>query len=180
MWALGPLYGRLLDTFGPAPVLYPCSLLCVFALCMTSLADEYYQIFLAQGLGFGIGAGGVFTAAMVCVGQWFVKRRGLALGIAACGSSTGGVIFPIFLNKIVSDVGFYGAIRYTALFIGILLAGSCFMVRSRLPRKAWNKDAPWLDLSLFKERQFALYCLGAFFVMFVSFRAHLSRFIANH
>ncbi|KAJ6128117.1 hypothetical protein N7471_009334 [Penicillium samsonianum] len=165
MWALGPLYGRLLDTFGPAPVLYPCSLLCVFALCMTSLAEEYYQIFLAQGLGFGIGAGGVFTAAMVCVGQWFVKRRGLALGIAACGSSTGGVIFPIFLNKMVGDVGFNGAIRYTALFIGILLAGSCFMVRSRLPRKAWNKDAPWLDLSLFKEKQFALYCLGAFFVM---------------
>ncbi|KAJ5180736.1 hypothetical protein N7492_003946 [Penicillium capsulatum] len=165
MWALGPLYGRLLDTFGPGPVLYPCSVLCVFALCMTSLADEYYQIFLAQGLGFGIGAGGVFTSAMVCVGQWFVKRRGLALGIAACGSSTGGVIFPIFLNRVVQAKGFYGAVRYTALFIGVLLAGSCFMVRSRLPRKAWDFNAPWFDLSLFKEKQFALYSLGAFFVM---------------
>lgn len=166
MWALGPLYGRLLDTFGPGPVLYPCSVLCVLGLCMTSLADEYYQIFLAQGLCFGIGAGGVFTSAMVCVGQWFVKRRGLALGIAACGSSTGGVIFPIFLNRIVQEKGFYGAVRYTALFIGILLAGSCFMVRSRLPRKAWDGKAPWFDLSLLKEKQFAFYSLGAFFVMY--------------
>jgi nitrate/nitrite transporter NarK len=132
---------------------------------MTSLADEYYQIFLAQGIVFGIGAGGVFTSAMVCVGQWFIKRRGSALGIAACGSSTDGVIFPVFLNRVVEQKGFYGAVRYTALFIGILLAGSCFMVRSRLPLKSWNGKAQWFDLSLFKEKQFAFYSLGAFFVM---------------
>ncbi|KAL2810568.1 MFS general substrate transporter [Aspergillus granulosus] len=165
MWAPGPLYGRLIDTYGAGPVLYPCSLLCVFSLCMTSLADQYYQIFLAQGLGFGIGAGGVFTTCFVCVGQWFVRRRGLGIGIATSGSSLGGVIFPLFFDKVMGEVGFYGAVRYTALLIGILLGIACFLIQGRLPRKKWNHEARWFDINLLKQRQFALYVLGTYLVM---------------
>jgi MFS family permease len=170
MWALGPLYGRILDTYGPAPVLYPCSVLCVFSLCMTSLTDKYYQIFLAQGLGFGIGAGGVFTSAMVCVGQWFGRRRGLALGISSCGASVGGVVFPVFFDRIIQieSVGFYGAIRYTALLVGVPLVGACWLIKSRLPRKKWNREVAWFDAKLFKEKQFAFYTFGSYMVMFVS------------
>lgn len=167
MWAPGPFYGRLIDTYGPAPVLYPCSLLCVFSLCMTSLAREYYQIFLAQGLGFGIGAGGVFSSCMISVGQWLARRRGLATGIAAAGSSMGGVIFPIFVDRVNRDVGFYGAVRYTALFMGVLLAASCLLVRSRFPRKTWDPDARWFEARLFRQPQFAFYTFGVYFVMFV-------------
>ncbi|KAH8691637.1 major facilitator superfamily domain-containing protein [Talaromyces proteolyticus] len=165
MWAPGPFFGRLVDTYGPQLVMYPSSLLCVFALCMTSLSTKYYQIFLAQGLAYGIGAGGVFTTGMVCTGQWFVKRRGLGIGVAAAGSSLGGVIFPLFFNKVMEQVGFYGTVRYTALFIGIVLAMSCLLVKSRLPRKQWNRDLKWVDVSLLRDKQFALYSFGSFFGM---------------
>ncbi|TPX12637.1 uncharacterized protein E0L32_000814 [Thyridium curvatum] len=165
MWAPGPLFGRLIDTFGPAPVLYPGAVLCVFALCMTSLADKYYQIFLSQGLVFGVGSGAVFTAGLVCVGQWFVRRRGLASGIAASGSSMGGVIFPIFLNRVQADIGLPGALRYSALMIGILLAASVFMVRARLPRKKWDPKVKWFDVALFGQKEFGLYSAGTFLTM---------------
>lgn len=167
MWAPGPLFGRVIDTYGPAPVLYPGCLLAVLGLCMTSLAQEYYQIFLAQGLCFGLGAGAIFTSAMVCVGQWFVRRRGLAAGIATSGSSLGGVVFPIFLHKVMSEVGFYTAVRYAALLVGILLAIACLLVRRRLPVKKWDGDAKWMDMRLLKETSFASYTFGCFCVMYV-------------
>lgn len=166
MWAPGPLFGRVIDTYGPAPVLYPGCLLAVLGLCMTSLAHEYYQIFLAQGLCFGLGAGAIFTSAMVCVGQWFVRRRGLAAGIATSGSSLGGVVFPIFLHKVMSEVGFYTAVRYAALLVGILLAIACLLVRRRLPVKKWDGDAKWMGMRLLKETSFASYTFGCFCVMY--------------
>ncbi|TGO63056.1 hypothetical protein BOTNAR_0105g00160 [Botryotinia narcissicola] len=97
MWLPAPLFGRILDTYGPTPVLIPCSVLCVFSLCMTSLCHKYYQIILAQGVGFGFGACGIFVAAFVCAGQWFEKRRGLALGIVTAGNSLGTNLIPTFV-----------------------------------------------------------------------------------
>ena len=165
LWAPGPLFGCLVDTYGPAPVFYPGAFLCIFSLCMTSLATEFYQIFLAQGLAFGIGAGAVFTASTVCVGQWFVRRRGLAIGIVTTGSSLGGVIYPVFLYKVIQDVGFAGALRYTALLMGILLAASFFMIQAWLPRGKWDSNTKWFDPTLFKDKQFALYTVGTWLVM---------------
>ncbi|KAF3396472.1 Riboflavin transporter MCH5 [Penicillium rolfsii] len=165
MWALGPLYGRILDTYGPAPVLYPCSILCILSLCMTSIAHQYYQIFLAQGLGFGIGAGGVFTSAMVCVGQWFSRRRGLAIGISSCGASVGGVVFPVFLQSVIKVAGFDAAVRWTALMVGVFLGAACWLIKARLPGKRWDRETKWFDTGLFGERQFAWYTFGAYFVM---------------
>ena len=119
----------------------------------------------ATPVAFGIGAGAIFTASTVCVGQWFTRRRGLAIGIVTTGSSLGGVIYPFFLNKVMQDIGFPGALRYTALLMGILLLTACFLVRARLPRKKWDTKTKWFDVTLFKDKSFALYTMGSWLVM---------------
>ena len=132
---------------------------------MLSLSTEYYQIFLSQGLGFGLGAGGNFTTCFVVTGQWFVKRRGLAVGIVSCGSSLGGIIFPFFVNRVIEDVGFAGAIRYIALFKGLLLLVAYVLIKTRLPRKKWNSNLKWFDAKVLTDKSFGLYTLGAYLVM---------------
>ncbi|KAL1605338.1 hypothetical protein SLS60_004886 [Paraconiothyrium brasiliense] len=69
----------------------------------------------------------------------------------------------------MDQVGFYGAVRYTALMIGILMLASCFLITSRLPRKKWDPNVKWFDVTLFKEKQFAIFTIGAFLGMWVLF-----------
>lgn len=61
----------------------------VFGMFMTSIAYEYWQIILAQGLFMGIGLGCVFMPSVGMIASYFVKRRGMAMGIASTGSTLG-------------------------------------------------------------------------------------------
>lgn len=58
-------------------------------------------------------------------------------------------------------------VRYTALFTGILLVIACSLVTARLPPKKWDSKLGWVDFTLFKDKGFALYTIGAYLVMFV-------------
>src|ERR1700730_2247780 len=51
---------------------------------------QIWQLFLTQGLMFGIGMGLLFVAAAPLPNQWFNKRRALAMGVCAAGSGAGG------------------------------------------------------------------------------------------
>ncbi|KAF2811312.1 MFS general substrate transporter [Mytilinidion resinicola] len=166
MFFLGGLYGRIIDHYGPTGIMIPSAILSVLSIALTSLCTKYYQVFLAQGLGFGIGAAGIFTPAFVCAGQWFHHRRALALGIAAAGSSLGGVIHPIYVSHMTENKGFPGALRYTALFLGLCLIPVCVFVRARLPPKKWDSnDMTFINFSLFLQKGFFFYSLGSFFVL---------------
>lgn len=120
-----------------------------FRLFMVSLVhqDRYYQIFLSQGIGMGIGAGILFVPAMAIQAHHWRRRRPLAIGvvtagtdfstlfspqytdIASKGASIGGIIFPIMLNQLLNgSVGFAWGVRASAfLVLGILLAANLLM-----------------------------------------------------
>lgn len=61
----------------------------VFGMMMTSLCHEYWQFVLAQGVMVGIGNGLLFLPSIAIVPQYFSKRKALASGIVAAGSSIG-------------------------------------------------------------------------------------------
>ena len=89
MFSLGPVVGVLVDVVGPRKLILPASILALVGVFMISLCNEYWQIMLAQGIAYGIGAAALFLPPMVAVGQWFSTKRGLATGIVASGSSVG-------------------------------------------------------------------------------------------
>lgn len=61
----------------------------VLGMMMLSLSTKYYQIFLAQGVCFGIGSGLVYVPALAFVNVSFSKNRALVIGIVTGGASIG-------------------------------------------------------------------------------------------
>lgn len=71
------------------------SFLTVFGYMMLSLCTELWQVILTQGVCVGIGGACLFIPGVAILPTYFRKRLGLAVGLAASGSSLGGVIYPI-------------------------------------------------------------------------------------
>jgi MFS family permease len=129
---------------------------------MTSLCKVYWQFMLAQGLLGGIALGMTLSPANASTPQYFLKKRGTAMGCAIAGSSIGGVIFPIALNRMLEDtsLGFGWSVRVCGFILLVVLIPSCLAIKPRLaPRQSKFflpsafKEVPYVILI------FALSCL---------------------
>jgi len=135
--------------------------LVIFGLMMTSLATAYWQLFLAQGVCVGLGAGFLFLPFVAIVATYFTKKRALATGIIAAGSSIGSVIYPIVFRKLRPKIGFGWATRVIG-FIGLgMLAISIIVMKTRLPPP--KKSRAIVDMAAFRSGLFVLFSAGLFF-----------------
>lgn len=133
--SIGLVSGSLYDRGYFYHLMIVGSLLQSFSLFMLSLSkpDQYYQIFLAQGLGSGIAAGLMFVPSTAIVAHYFRRKRTLVLTFVASGSSLGATIHPIMLNNLLNGpVGFSYGVRASAGLISALLLIACLCMRTRL------------------------------------------------
>ena len=86
---VGVLSGPLFDLGYFRSMLYMGNFLIVFGIMMLSLCTTYWQVFLAQGICMGLGAGLLYIPSLALVGIWFEKRRAMALGIVMSGIAVG-------------------------------------------------------------------------------------------
>lgn len=127
---------------------------------MTSICHKYWQFMLAQGVLSGVSNGLLMFPAMAATPQWFLKKRGAAMGLAIAGSSLGAIVFPIVLSELLSEVGFGWAVRTCGFIMAPLLIFAAFVVKARLPPRK-NK---FLLLSAFREPLYDSLVAGVFFL----------------
>lgn len=152
----GPLYDaghfRLLISTG--------TILVPFGFFMTSICKEYWQFVLAQGICIGIGNGCLFIPSIAILPQYFTTKKALANGLAASGSSLGGVIYPIIFHRLVNNIGF----GWTTRIMGFIsLATSLFSVAIMKPRVLPKQKRALLELKAFRELPYAIFCVAMFF-----------------
>ena len=101
-----PLTGWLTDRFGARRPILVCTT--VFGALFAALALltphlwHLYALFLLLGL-VGPGTSAVPHASLIT--RWFTGRRGLALGVAMCGTALGGVIWPSATQSLLERFG---------------------------------------------------------------------------
>jgi MFS family permease len=135
------------------------SFLVVFGHMMLSLCHAYWQVLLAQGFCIGLGFACLFVPAVAILSTYFTTKIAAATGIAASGSSLGGVLYPIILNQLIPKIGFPWAVRTIGFIcLGTLLIANVVMKVRVLPptRRAL------IDPSAFKHAAFMAFCIASF------------------
>ena len=113
-------------------MVYVGSFGCVFALMMTSLCEEFYQFLLAQGVVLGISMGLATWPMLALVGQYIKVKRAAAMGIVLAGSSLGGVIWPIAIDRLINapSIGFPWTMRIVGFIMIPCFIFSCAAAKS--------------------------------------------------
>lgn len=159
LFFIGTFSGRATDA-GYFKFTLACgAILECFSIFMTSLCTKYWQLFLAQGIGQGIGCGLMFCPTLALVSTYFAKNRGIAIGIVASGSATGGLVFPAVIMKMLPQVGYGWTVR-TLGFISVATLTPCVLfLKQRLPPR---KSGPIVEWAAFTELPYLLFAIGMF------------------
>jgi MFS family permease len=127
----GVLMGKLADRFGIAVPLALGTALLALGYLAVGLSSNLWQVALAHGV-IGIGSSASFGPLMADTSHWFVRRRGIAVAVAASGNYLAGTIWPPVVQHFIATDGW----RATHTGIGLLLMVSMlplvFVLRKRI------------------------------------------------
>ncbi|KAI5457632.1 major facilitator superfamily domain-containing protein [Mariannaea sp. PMI_226] len=166
--------GPIFDIYGPL-VLAPLGAVGVIAMYLIMAeCKTYLQFMLCLGVFGSIGSAVTMVVAVSAVGKIFVKRRGLAMGLALTGSSIGQVIYPVILKSTFPALGWKWSMRILALMAaGAMVPGVlCFVPYIRHSPSRSSQQRPKgsvLTLRAFKNPAFNLVTAGMFTLEFIIF-----------
>lgn len=160
MLVIAVLCGRALDAGYFYTDILIGTFLEVFGTMMTSICKEYWQVFLAQGVVVGIGAGMVFIPGVAIVGTYFSTRRATAIGLAATGSCIGGIVYPIALRRLIVNIGFGWAVRVMGFMMLATLIIAITVMKPRLPPR---KSGPLINYEALRDPIFAMWLVAIVF-----------------
>jgi len=110
-----PLSGRLVDLYGPRPIVVVGGT--VVALCLFGLSytDSVFSFYALLSVAFGVNAGITRVAINAVVAQWFVRYRGRAMAVMSMFLGLGFVTMPILAALVIDEWGWRAGWRALAL-----------------------------------------------------------------
>ena len=112
--------GRMVDRYGIVACLLGAAILNSVAFYAATRTSSLSVIcFFQLLLGFGTAA--TFGPLIADVSKWFLKRRGIAVAIAASGNYFSGAIWPLLLTGVLSTSGWHGVYLWLAALTLVIM-----------------------------------------------------------
>ena len=128
------LLGRFVDRYGPKPVQIFGAIVLSLGFVTLACVRSLVQYYLGMGLLVALGSAALGpVSSNTAVARWFVRRRGMALGVSTAGISMGGVIFVPLTQVLIDHLGW----RASFLALGAIVA-----VGGIPPVVAWMRHSP--------------------------------------
>jgi MFS family permease len=97
----------------------------------TGWSANLWQVALAHGL-IGVGCSTTFGPLMADISHWFVRRRGIAVALAASGNYIAGTIWPPVVQHMIAAQGWRTTHIDIAIFAVITMLPLAFALRRRI------------------------------------------------
>ena len=122
-----PFVGRFIDRRGPRLAVVIIASLLALACVWMGFVQGLVTLVIGFVLIRGLGQGSLSLVSLYIVNVWFVKRRGLAVGISGLGFSMATAFFPLIIESLLQTFGW----RQAYMLLGLLVAVTI------LPIGAW-------------------------------------------
>ena len=130
--AVSPLIGRMMDRFGPRGVMELGVALMGGGLLLAPLTTQPWHLYLT--IGVMVGAGSVclgYSGQSLFLPNWFIRRRGLAMGLAFAGVGIGSVTLLPWVQHMIEQTGWRTACTAMGILVLAVLAPINFLLRKR-------------------------------------------------
>ncbi len=124
--------GRVVDRWG-APLALAAAALLIAAGFGLSAASTSIAVLAGAHVLLGLGAATFFGPLIADISHWFMRRRGIAVSIAASGNYLAGAIWPLFLAPILETAGWRTAYLLIAAIVLVVVLPGSLLLRRRVP-----------------------------------------------
>jgi sugar phosphate permease len=130
---IGPFAVAVMERFGIRRTVSFSLLILGLGVALTSMMRTSWQMIVLWGIVVGSGTGMIAIVLGATIAErWFVRRRGLVLGILTASSATGQLIFLPLLANLSVNYG-WRAVSLTVALIALLIAPIAFLVLRNRP-----------------------------------------------
>jgi MFS family permease len=127
-----PLLGRLMDLKGPKLVAQIGVTSIVAGLYLATLAHQPWHLYLTLGVLIGVGSVCLgYSGQSLYLPNWFVQRRGLAMGIAFSGVGIGSIVLLPWMQRLMDAQGWRHACIMLAITVLVIGLPATFLLRKK-------------------------------------------------